>query len=47
MMCSLKGEYVSISHEACDRFSYDIFKRPVRRRKKNTSGKFKPEDFQL
>ena len=46
MHCDLKNEYVPINREACEGFAYDIFKRPTRRRKKST-GKFKPEDFML
>lgn len=46
MMCTLHNEYVPLSREACEKFSYDIFKRTTRRRKKST-GKFKPEDFAL
>ena len=47
MHCGIhNGEYVAVSREACEKFEYDVFKRPVRRRKKS-AGHFKPEDFML
>lgn len=46
MRCGVRNEYVPLSREACEKFKYDILKRPTRRRKKS-AGNFKPEDFIL
>lgn len=45
LRCSCKSEYVPVSG-SCDRFKYDIFKKPVRRRRRNFS-QYNPEDFIL
>lgn len=43
--CGLKNEYIPLNR-TCDKFEYDIFKKPTRRRRrlKNT---FKIDDFKL
>lgn len=45
--CKKKGGYVSKSRSGCELYKYDIFKRPVRRRKESSLGNFSPEDFTL
>ena len=46
--CFCKKEKKSMpqSNEACKKFSYDILKKPVRRKRRLSTG-FKPEDFSL
>lgn len=44
--CSLKKRSVNISG-SCARFKYDIFKKPVRRRRKPDMSSFSPDDFKL
>lgn len=44
--CAKKKQAVPLTEDACDRFSYDILKRHVRRAKKLKTN-FNPEDFTL
>lgn len=44
--CEKKKKSLPQSQEACKKFSYDILKKPVRRKKRFSSG-FKSEDFRL
>lgn len=45
--CEKRGGYVPCRREACTFYEYDIFKRPVRRRKPAGFGEFSKEDFIL
>ena len=44
--CNKKKKALEYTDEACKKFSYDIFKKRVRRKKQFLSD-FKPEDFSL
>lgn len=46
MYCEIKKKPVQTNAQACDKFSYDILKRHVRRAKKIKTD-FNPEDFAL
>ena len=46
MQCGVRNECVPLSHNACEKFEYDIFKRHTRRRKKSAA-QFTAEDFKL
>ena len=48
--CTVDGGYMPLSRPGCQHYSYDIFKRPVRRNKGRLSKKiqgFSKEDFTL
>ncbi len=47
LSCAARHEYVPIYTEGCPMFRFDIFKRPVRRRKKLDTSGFSKEDFAL
>ena len=44
--CEKEKKSLPQSQEACKKFSYDILKKPVRRRRR-LSGSFSAEDFRL
>lgn len=46
MYCDIKKQAVPVNGKACERFSYDILKRHVKRMRKLKTD-FKPEDFAL
>ena len=46
MYCRIKGVNVDKSHPDCDKFKYDIFKKPIRR-KKRLKTTFSADDFKL
>lgn len=46
LYCTRKKQAKPVSGDACDKFSYDILKRHVRRRNKLKTN-FNPEDFKL
>lgn len=43
--CKLRNEYMPLNG-SCDRFEYDIFKKPTRR-KRRLDKQYKAEDFKL
>lgn len=46
LICSLNNKTVGKSDPDCGKFIYDIFKRPVRRKRKLKTD-FNPDDFKL
>ncbi len=44
--CEKEKKSLPLSREACKKFSYDILKKPVRRRKRFSTS-LTPEDFRL
>ena len=45
--CSKIGGYMQCNREGCEYYSYDIFKRPVHRKKPIETNKYPKEDFKL
>lgn len=47
LKCEKHGGYVPCSRAACEYYDYDIFKRPVRRKRKPDFSEFSKEQFSL